>query len=75
VQLLVALGSRLKTEGYEVLIIVSVNNVKFVESFGLKAAPCFPDIEAFIRENKRIRGDIVQRVLDEEKTWESHLNY
>jgi sterol 3beta-glucosyltransferase len=55
VQPLIALGVQLKTEGYEVLIIVSVNNVKFVESFGLQAASCFPDIEAFIRDNKRIR--------------------
>lgn len=55
VQPLVALGARLKNEGHEILIIVSVNNVKFVEGFGLKAASCFPDIEAFIRENKRMR--------------------
>lgn len=55
VQPLIALGSRLNEHGYDIQIIVSSNNVRFVESFGLKAIPCFPDFEAFLREDKRCR--------------------
>ena len=78
VQPLIALGARHKAEGYEILIIVSENNVKFVESFGLQAAACFPDIEAFIREDKRMReamenGNFVTYIDSQDKWARKHF--
>eukprot|EP00421_Protoceratium_reticulatum_P054608 CAMPEP_0168502594 /NCGR_PEP_ID=MMETSP0228-20121227/75418_1 /TAXON_ID=133427 /ORGANISM="Protoceratium reticulatum, Strain CCCM 535 (=CCMP 1889)" /LENGTH=535 /DNA_ID=CAMNT_0008519619 /DNA_START=66 /DNA_END=1673 /DNA_ORIENTATION=+ len=74
IQPMIALGSFLQASGFDILITTQVENVGFVEKFGLKVAGCHWNVTEFMAKDKDLAaGNLFRMIKNLNRISEEHF--